>query len=81
MSGSLEIAAVRAVAELEPIRRLAHVIWHEHHPSIISTEQAEYMLGRMYSPERMRENWGQEARRTTGPQPLHVARAPRRASC
>lgn len=31
------------------IARLAHTIWHQHYPSIISTEQINYMLELMYS--------------------------------
>ncbi|MBL0911413.1 MAG: GNAT family N-acetyltransferase [Bacteroidia bacterium] len=31
------------------IRRLAEIIWREHYPAIIGTEQVEYMLQRMYS--------------------------------
>lgn len=30
------------------IQRLSHDIWHKHYPSIISVEQIEYMLPRMY---------------------------------
>lgn len=31
------------------IRRLAELIWREHYPAIIGTEQVEYMLQGMYS--------------------------------
>lgn len=34
---------------------LAGVIWRKCYPGIISREQIEYMLGRMYSPEVLRE--------------------------
>ncbi len=32
------------------LRRLAHEIWHAHYPGIISVEQIDYMLERMYAP-------------------------------
>lgn len=37
------------------IARLAGVIWHAHYPGIISTEQIDYMLAKMYSLETLRE--------------------------
>lgn len=37
------------------IERLAHDIWHEYYPSIISINQIEYMLNRMYSKESLIE--------------------------
>ena len=36
------------LADLPAIRDLAAVIWHEHYPGIISCEQIDYMLARMY---------------------------------
>ena len=36
--------------------RLAGVIWRAHYPGIISTEQIEYMLAKMYSLETLRED-------------------------
>jgi GNAT superfamily N-acetyltransferase len=36
-------------AAIPVIGRLAHSIWHEHYPSIISTAQIDYMLDRGYS--------------------------------
>jgi GNAT superfamily N-acetyltransferase len=42
-------------ADLPAIARLAEVIWRAHYPGIISTEQIDYMLARMYSPETLRE--------------------------
>ena len=41
--------------DLPAIARLAEVIWRAHYPGIISTEQIDYMLARMYSLETMRE--------------------------
>jgi diamine N-acetyltransferase len=40
---------------LPAIARLAGVIWRAHYPGIISTEQIEYMLAKMYSLEALRE--------------------------
>ncbi len=42
-------------ADLAAIAALAGVIWRAHYPGIISTEQIEYMLARMYSLETLRE--------------------------
>jgi ribosomal protein S18 acetylase RimI-like enzyme len=44
------------VADLPTIARLAGIIWRAHYPGIISTEQIEYMLGKMYSLETLRED-------------------------
>ncbi len=41
-------------AHLLEIQRLAHVIWREHYPGIISHEQIEYMLDRKYSLDALR---------------------------
>lgn len=40
---------------LAAIAQLAGVIWRAHYPGIISPEQIEYMLARMYSLETLRE--------------------------
>jgi diamine N-acetyltransferase len=42
-------------SDLPAISSLAGVIWRAHYPGIISTEQIEYMLGKMYSLETLRE--------------------------
>ncbi|HEY0551286.1 MAG TPA: GNAT family N-acetyltransferase [Verrucomicrobiae bacterium] len=42
------------MADLAPISALAAFIWHAHYPGIISGEQIEYMLARMYDVEVMR---------------------------
>jgi diamine N-acetyltransferase len=42
-------------ADLPAIATLAGVIWRAHYPGIISTEQIEYMLAKMYSLEILRE--------------------------
>jgi GNAT superfamily N-acetyltransferase len=42
-------------ADLAKIARLAGVIWPAHYPGIISSEQIEYMLAKMYSLDTLRE--------------------------
>ena len=45
-----------AAADLAGISSLAGRIWREHYPSIISGEQIEYMLARMYDVEQLRRD-------------------------
>jgi ribosomal protein S18 acetylase RimI-like enzyme len=45
-----------AEADLPGIAALARVIWHAHYPGIISREQIEFMLGRMYSLPTLRDD-------------------------
>lgn len=49
-TGTLSIAPL-ATADIEPLRALAHRIWHAHYPGIISREQIDYMLAQRYSSE------------------------------
>lgn len=42
-------------ADIGLISPLAAVIWNQHYPSIISRQQIDYMLDRMYSAESLRE--------------------------
>ena len=42
-------------ADIPLIRKLSETIWKDHYTSIISLEQIEYMLDKMYSPEKLRE--------------------------
>lgn len=42
-------------ADLPAIATLAGVIWRAHYPGIISMEQIDYMLGKMYALETLRE--------------------------
>ncbi|MBL7918634.1 MAG: GNAT family N-acetyltransferase [Bacteroidia bacterium] len=50
------INLVRAnLGDIEVIEQLARKIWHEYYPSIISIEQIEYMLHKMYSKESLTE--------------------------
>ena len=44
-----------AMTDLPAIAALAEIIWREHYPEIISREQIEYMLGRMYSLNTMQQ--------------------------
>ena len=43
------------VEDLPAIRELAAIIWHAHYPGIISREQIDYMLARMYALETLRD--------------------------
>lgn len=40
----IEIHSATTKTDFDRISELAHVIWHEHYPSIISAEQIDYML-------------------------------------
>ncbi len=42
------------VEDLSELARLASLIWHAHYPGMISTDQIDYMLGEMYSQDRLR---------------------------
>jgi len=44
-----------AETDLPAIAALAAVIWRAHYPGIISLEQVEYMLGKMYGLETLRD--------------------------
>jgi GNAT superfamily N-acetyltransferase len=43
------------LADIPAVRALAGCIWRAYYPGIISPEQIEYMLERMYAPEVIRE--------------------------
>jgi RimJ/RimL family protein N-acetyltransferase len=43
------------VSDVPVIQRLAERIWREHYPGIITMEQIDYMLGRMYASNVIRE--------------------------
>ncbi|WP_100613070.1 GNAT family N-acetyltransferase [Confluentibacter lentus] len=45
----IKIQPATTKADFECISKLAHVIWHEHYPSIISLEQIAYMLEKFNS--------------------------------
>lgn len=42
-------------AHLPALAELAGEIWRQHYPGIISSEQIEYMLGKMYAPDTLRD--------------------------
>lgn len=44
-------------ADLPTIASLAREIWREHYPGIISAEQIEYMLERLYEPGALEAQW------------------------
>ncbi len=41
--------------DIPEIARLAHIVWHQHYPSIISVDQISYMLEMMYSDKSLNE--------------------------
>ncbi len=41
--------------DIPEIARLAHIVWYQHYPSIISIEQINYMLDLMYSYKSLNE--------------------------
>lgn len=54
-TGNIQILPL-SVAEVEEVRRLAHVIWHAVYPAIISRAQIDHMLAQRYAPETLRED-------------------------
>jgi GNAT superfamily N-acetyltransferase len=53
-SGQTEILPI-AEEHLPALAELAGVIWRRHYPGIISLEQIDYMLGKMYALDKLRE--------------------------
>ena len=49
-------------SDIPAIRELADAVWRAHYPCIISVEQIEYMLGRMYAPETLLADMGAGSR-------------------
>jgi len=47
-------------SHIDIISKLAHDIWHEHYPSVISIAQIDYMLDRRYSKEALAQEFKQE---------------------
>jgi diamine N-acetyltransferase len=45
-------------SDIPPLRQLAREIWHAHYPGIISVEQIDYMLARMYGQETIARELG-----------------------
>ncbi|MBW2493305.1 MAG: GNAT family N-acetyltransferase [Deltaproteobacteria bacterium] len=56
MSDEIRIEPATEDAQLSEIQVLAHAIWREHYPGIISPEQIEYMLQAGYSLEVLRRD-------------------------
>jgi RimJ/RimL family protein N-acetyltransferase len=48
------------LADIPEITRLAEVIWEKHYVPIIGREQVNYMLGKMYAPESLKEQMEQK---------------------
>ena len=54
MSASVEIVPA-SKADLPALAELAGVIWRQHYPGIITPAQIDYMLGKMYALDTLRE--------------------------
>jgi ribosomal protein S18 acetylase RimI-like enzyme len=61
MGNEVVIEPATEDGHLSEIQKLAHAIWHEHYPGIISSEQIEYMLREGYSLEALQRESTQEA--------------------
>ena len=48
MESAVTIAAAQA-AHIPLVQQLAHAVWHQHYPAILSAAQIDYMLERGYS--------------------------------
>ena len=46
-----------AITDIPIIQELAYKIWHQYYPGIISVEQINYMLERMYSSSTLHSEW------------------------
>ncbi|MBC1918473.1 GNAT family N-acetyltransferase [Listeria booriae] len=47
----MQIKTAKTKKDSADISTLAYKIWHEHYPTIITTEQIDYMLAKFQSPE------------------------------
>ncbi len=61
MGNEVVIEPATEDVHLSEIQKLAHAIWREHYPGIISSEQIEYMLRDGYSLEVLQRESTQEA--------------------
>jgi GNAT superfamily N-acetyltransferase len=61
MGNEIIIEPVTEDGHLSEIQKLAHAIWREHYPGIISSEQIEYMLREGYSLEALQREFAQDA--------------------
>ena len=56
MSADVTIEPATEDAQLAEIQQLAHAVWREHYPGIISPEQIEYMLEAGYNLDALRRD-------------------------
>ena len=49
-----------SVSDIPLLTALANKIWHQHYPAIISLEQIDYMLGKMYNAESLLDQIAQQ---------------------
>jgi len=61
MGNEIVIEPATEDGHLFEIQKLAHAIWREHYPGIISPEQIEYMLREGYSLEALQRELAQES--------------------
>ncbi len=61
MGNEIVIEPATEDGHLSEIQKLAHAIWREHYPGIISPEQIEYMLREGYSFEALQRESTQDA--------------------
>jgi ribosomal protein S18 acetylase RimI-like enzyme len=59
MRAEVTIQPVTEDGQLPEIQKLAHAIWREHYPGIISPEQVEYMLQARYNLDTLRRDLAQ----------------------
>jgi GNAT superfamily N-acetyltransferase len=59
MGNEVVIEPATENGHLSEIQEIAHAIWHEHYPGIISFEQIEYMLREGYSLEALQREFAQ----------------------
>ncbi len=56
MGNNVVIESATEDGQLSEIQELAHAVWRDHYPGIISAEQIEYMLREGYSMDAMRRD-------------------------
>jgi ribosomal protein S18 acetylase RimI-like enzyme len=56
MENEVVIEPVTQDGQLSEIHKLAHAVWRDHYPGIISSEQIEYMLQEDYSMDALRRD-------------------------
>lgn len=53
----MHVIKIENSLELQEVRELAVKIWNDHYPSVIGQEQVDYMLGRMYNLDSLKEQF------------------------